>query len=175
MRAVSIVRLGLASSLCAVAMLVAPIGAVFGAPAGASTVKLSPPTCSTVTPKMIQQYLKLTVSAAKRSSAGGGTDFLCEYGDKISSLAVVIEYNVSSTASSFNTVKDGFANNNEPTTGAGKSFGTHVNEAFSASLGTGQYAQHSVVVLQKKLFVDIASSASVTDLIALMKQVVVLV
>jgi hypothetical protein len=31
------------------------------------------------------------------------------------------------------------------------------------------------VVLQKRLFVDLASSASVADLVALMKQVVVLV
>jgi hypothetical protein len=175
MRAVSPIRLGLASTVLGVAMLVASFGGAIGAPAGASTTKLSAPTCATVTPKMIKQYLKLTVTPAKRSAAAGNDDFLCEYGDKISSLAVVIEYNTASTLSSFNTVKDGFVTHNEPTTAAGKSFGTHVNLAFSASLGTGQYAQHSIVVLQRKLFVDVASSASVNDLVALMKQVVVLV
>jgi hypothetical protein len=156
-------------------MLVASLGGFVGTPAGASTAKLSAPTCSTVTPKMIKQYLQLTVTPAKRSVAGGNDDFLCEYGDKISSIAVVIEYNTASTVSTFNTVKDGFETHNEPTTPAGRNFGTHVNLAFSASLGTGQYAQRSVVVLQKKLYVDIASSASVNDLVALMKQVVVLV
>src|ERR1700722_3640406 len=175
MRAVSTFRLGLLTSLLGVALLVAPISAGLGSPAGAATVKLSAPTCSTVTPKMIQQYLKLTVSAAKRSSAGGGTDFLCEYGDKISSLAVVIEYNSASTSASFTTVEDGFNTNNEPTTGAGKTFGSLANEAFWASLGTGQYAQHSVVVRQKKLEVDLASSASVSELVTLMKKVLVLV
>jgi hypothetical protein len=175
MRAVSIVRLGLASSLFGMAMLVAPLSAALGTPAGAATVKLSAPTCSTVTPKMVEQYLKLTVSPAKRSTAGGGTDFLCEYGDKISSLALVIEYNSASTSASFATVEDGFDNNNEPATGAGKTFGSLANEGFWASLGTGQYAQHSVVVRQNKLEVVLASSASVSDLVTLMKKVLVLV
>jgi len=175
MRAVSIVRLGLASSLFGVAMLVAPLGAGLGTPAGASTAKLSAPTCTTVTPKMIGQYLKLTVSAAKRSAAGGGKDFLCEYGDKISSVAVVIEYNSVSTSASFTTVEDGFNTNSEPTTGAGKTFGSLANEGFWATFGSGQYAQHSVVVRQKTLEVDLASSASVSELVALMKKVLVLV
>ncbi|HEY5274916.1 MAG TPA: hypothetical protein VIJ34_17035, partial [Acidimicrobiales bacterium] len=74
---------------------------------------------------------------------------------------------------SFRTVQNGFDNNNEPTTGAGKYFGSLVNLSFSASLGTGQYSQHSVVALQKKLEVVAASSASVSDLIALMKRVLV--
>jgi hypothetical protein len=175
MRAVSIARLGLASSLFGVAMLAAPLSAGFGNPAGASTTKVSAPTCSTVSPKMIEQYLKLTVSTAKRSAASGGSDFLCEYGDKISSLAVVIEYNSASSPASFTTVEDGFNNNNEPATTAGKTFGSLANEGFWATFGSGAYAQHSVVVRQKKLEVDLASSASVSDLIALMKKVLVLV
>jgi hypothetical protein len=175
MRAVSTVRLRLASSLIGVAMFVAPLSAGLGNPAGAATVKLSAPSCATVTPKMIGQYLKLAVSAAKRSSAGGGSDFLCEYSDKISSVAVVIEYNSASTPTSFTTVEDGFNTNDEPTTGAGKTFGSLANEGFWASLGSGQYAEHSVVVRQKKLEVDVASSASVSDLIALMKKILVLV
>jgi hypothetical protein len=176
MRAVSPVRLGLASALLCIAVLAAPLSVALAAPAGASaTKKLPAPTCSTVTPQMIKQYLKLTVTPAKRSAAAGNTDFLCEYGDKISSLAVVIEYNSASSATSFETVKDGFNSNNEPTTGAGRYFGSLVNEAFSASLGSGQYAQHSVVALQKQLEVDTASSASVSDLIALMKRILVLV
>jgi hypothetical protein len=175
MRPVSIVRVGLASSIFAVAMLVVPFGAAFGGLAGASTVKLSAPTCSTVTPKMIGQYLKLTVSVAKRSTAGGGNDFLCEYGDKTSSLAVVIEYNSASTPANFTTVEDGFNTHDEPTTGAGKTFGSLANEGFWASFGSGVYAEHSVVVRQQKLEVDLASSASVSDLVALMKKVLVLV
>src|ERR1700689_255249 len=127
MGAGSTVPLGVLPPPPGVAMLAAPLGAGLGTPAGASTVKLSAPTCSTVTPKMIEQYLKLTVAAAKRSSAGGGTDFLCEYGDKISSLAVVIEYNSASTSASFTSVEDGFNTNNEPTTGAGKTFGSLAN------------------------------------------------
>jgi|SRR5665213_475792 len=173
MRAVFGVRVGLASSLLCAAMLAAPLSVAFAAPAGAATTKLPAPTCSTVTPKMIEQYLKLTVSPAVRSTAGGGGDFTCSYGDKISSLAVVMEYNLNSSSASFRTVQNGFDNNNEPTTGAGKYFGSLVNLSFSASLGTGQYSQHSVVALQKKLEVVAASSASVSDLIALMKRVLV--
>jgi hypothetical protein len=172
MRAVSLVRLGLASTLLGVAVLTACLGGAVTTSAGAST-KLAAPTCSTVTPKMIGQYLKLTVAPPKRSAAAGGDDFLCEYGDKTSSLAVVIEYDTASTLASFTTVEDGFANNDMPTTGVGRDFGTHVNLAFSATFGSGPYAQHSVVILQKKLFIDIASSAPVNDLVALMEQVVV--
>jgi hypothetical protein len=180
MRAVSSVRVGsirvgLASALLCVVMVAAPLSVAFSSSAGAATKKLPAPTCTTVTAQMIKQNLKLTVTAAKRSAAAGNTDFLCEYGDKISSLAVVIEYNTASTAASFRTVQDGFNNNNEPTTGAGKYFGSLVNESFSASLGTGQYAQHSVVALQKSLEVVVASSAPVSTLIALMKKILVLV
>ena len=176
MGSVSFVRLGLASTLLCIVMLAAPLSVAISAPAGASaTKKLPTPTCSTVAPQMIKQYLKLTVTPAKRSAAAGNTDFLCEYGDKVSSLAVVIEFNTTSTGSSFRTVEDGFNNNNEPTTGAGKYFGSLANEAFSATLGSGQYAQHSVVALQKRLEVVAASSASVSNLIALMKRILVLV
>jgi hypothetical protein len=175
MRAVSIVRLGLASSLFCAAMLAAPLSAAFGTPARPSAAKLSAPTCSTVTPKMVEQYLKLSVSVAKRSSAGGGSDFLCEYADKKSSLALVIEYNSASTSASFASVEDGFNNNNEPTTGAGKTFGSLANEGFWATLGSGPYVERSVVVRQNKLEVDLASSVSLSDLVALMKKVLVLV
>jgi hypothetical protein len=175
MRAVSVVRVGLASSLFCAAMLAAPLSAAFGAPARPSAAKLLAPTCSTVTPKMVQQYLKLTVSAPKRSSAGGGTDFLCEYGDKTSSLALVIEYNSASSPASFSTVEDGFNNHDEPTTGAGKTFGSLANEGFWATFGSGQYVERSVVVRQNKLEVDLASSVSLSDLVALMKKVLVLV
>jgi hypothetical protein len=176
MRAVSSVRVGVASTLLCVLVVTAPLLVGFGSAVSAvATAKRPVPTCSTVTPQMVKQNLKLTVTAAKRSAAGGNTDFLCEYGDKISSLAVVIEYNTASTAASFRTVQDGFNTHNEPTSGAGKYFGSLVNESFSATLGSGQYAQHSVVALQKNLEVVVASSAPLSMLIALMKKILALV
>ena len=163
-------------TLLSVLVVTAPLLVGFGpAVSAAATAKRPVPTCSTVTPQMIKQNLKLTVTAAKRSAAAGNTDFLCEYGDKISSLAVVIEYNSASSSASFTTVEDGFNTNNEPTTGAGKTFGSLANEGFWATLGSGQYVEHSVVVRQNKLEVDLASSSSVSNLVALMKKVLVLV
>jgi hypothetical protein len=173
MQALSRVRRSVVSVLVGATLVVASLGGAFGATAGAATVKSPKPTCSTVTPKMIKADLHLTVSAGMLSSAG--TDFICQYGDSISTFAVVIEYNTAGSGSIFTTVKAGFNDNREPTTSVGKDFGSLVNQAFSASLLVGPYTQHSVVALQRKLQIDIASSAPISDLIKLMKQVLLLV
>jgi hypothetical protein len=178
MRGVLFARRTLVSMLVSASLLAGALAGGLGAAASAATTATArpvKPTCSTITPKMIKQYLKLTVSAPRTSTAGGATDFLCEYGDKVSNIAVVIEYNVASTVKSFTGVKDQFDNNNEPTSGAGKNFGSLVNLSFSASLGSGKMTYSSVVTLQKALMIDIASSASVADLVALMKVALVLV
>jgi len=173
MRTVSFARRAFISTLLCASLSAGAFAGGIGVSASASTTAPAKPSCSTVTPKMIKQYLNLTVSAPRKSAAAGGSDFLCEYGDKASSLAVVIEYNSASTVASFTAMKDQFDNNNEPPVGAGKSFGSLVNLSFSATLGSGQYSYHSVVALQKKLIVDLASDASLPGLIALMKAVLV--
>ena len=139
MRTVSFARRALLSTLlCASLSAGAFAGAVGVSASTTAPAKLAKPSCSTVTQKMIKQYLNLTVSAPRVSAAKGVPDFLCEYGDSVSSLAVVIEYNSASTVASFMSMKDSFDNNNEPPVGTGKSFGTLVNMSFSATLGSGE-------------------------------------
>jgi hypothetical protein len=174
MRTVSFARRALLSTLlCASLSAGAFAGAVGVSASTTAPAKLAKPSCSTVTQKMIKQYLNLTVSAPRVSAAKGVPDFLCEYGDSVSSLAVVIEYNSASTVASFMSMKDSFDNNNEPPVGTGKSFGTLVNMSFSATLGSGKVSYHSVVALQKNLIVDLASDASLPALLTLMKAILV--
>lgn len=172
MRARQIARRGLCSVLISGAMLVGPgvIGSVQSARAATlrPSTTLAVPTCNTATPAMIKKTLGIVVAASRRPTAGKA--FLCEYASAKSSLAVVIQYNLAGSDGNYRTVRAGFDGNSEPTTSV-KTLGSLANEAFSASLGTGSLAQHSVVALQKKLEVDVASSASVPQLIALMRQI----
>lgn len=136
--------------------------------AAATSKPVVEPTCNTATPAMIKKALGIVVAAPRRSAAG--KSFLCEYASAKSSLAVVIQYNLAGSNSNYKTVRAGFDGNSEPTTPL-RSLRGLANEAFTASLGTGALAQHSVVALQKKLEVDIASSAAIPKLVALMRQI----
>ena len=130
--------------------------------------KLVPPTCNTASPAVIKHLLGVTVAAPRRSTAG--QTFLCEYGSSVSSLAVVIQYNLASGSSNYEQVRAGYDSNNEPTTPL-RTLGKLANEAFTASLGKGSLAQHSVVALQGKLQVVLASSASIARLVTLMRRI----
>lgn len=142
--------------------------------AGAATVPFSSahkpiaPTCSTVSPASVKKLLGIKVASPRRSSAG--QTFLCEYGSSSSSLAVVIQYNLASGASNYQQVRTGYDTNNEPTTSL-HTLGKLASEAFTASLGSGSLAQHSVVALQGKLLVVLASSAPIPRLVPLMRQI----
>lgn len=175
MRATRIARRGFCSVVISAAMLIGP--GLLGATqvARAATVHalvtqraLAAPTCNTVTPAMIKKALGIVVGAPRRS--GSGKAFLCEYASAKSSLAVVIQYNLVGSDSNYKTLRAGFEGNSEPTTPL-RSLGSLANEAFTASLGTGALAQHSVVALQKKLEVDIATSASLPKIVVLMRQI----
>ena len=175
MLACQIARRGLRSVLIAGALLVGPV-ALGGMPtlsaSAATTIAasktLAAPTCSTATPAMIKKTLGIIVAVPRRSSAGKA--FLCQYASKKSSLAVVIQYNLAASDANYKTVRAGFDANSEPTSPV-RTLGTLANEAFSASLGSGSLAQHSVVALQKNLEVVLASSASVPQLLLLMRQI----
>ena len=181
MRATRIGRRGLWSALLAGTLLVGPVALDAMAQSGAAAQNtrtaakhatasrhLLTPTCSTANVAMIKRTLGITVAAARRSTAG--KTFLCEYASSVSSLAVVIQYNLAAGNGNYKLVRSGFDQNNEPTTSV-KSFGKLANEAFSASLGQGALAQHSVVALQGKLEVVVASSAPVKNLLILMREI----
>lgn len=130
--------------------------------------RLATPTCTTASPTMIKQVLAIQVAAARRSSSS--QTLLCQYASSVSSVAVVIQYNLTSGNGNYQQVRAGYDNNNEPTTPL-RTLGHLANEAFTAALGSGSYAQHSVVALQGKLQVVVASSASISRLVALMRQI----
>jgi hypothetical protein len=171
MRATQIARRGFCAVLVSVAMLVGPGLVTLGDTAHAATVAsttLPAPTCTTANPAVIKKTLGIVVAAARRSATGKTS--LCEYGNSHSSLAVVIQFNLAGSDSNYKTIRAGFDSNSEPTTSL-KTLGSLANEAFTASLGTGSLAQHSVVALQKKLEVDIASYVPTAKLVVLMRQI----
>jgi len=157
-----------AVSLCVLAPFVVAPAAGAAVAQLSNSHKLVPPTCNTASPAVIKRLLNITVAGPRRSAAG--RSFLCEYGSSASSLAVVIQYSLASGSADYQQVRNGYDSHSEPTTPL-RTLGKLANEAFTASLGTGSLAQHSVVALQGKLQVVLASSASIPRLVTLMRQI----
>ncbi|MES1249005.1 MAG: hypothetical protein ABUS54_15170 [Actinomycetota bacterium] len=121
----------------------------------------APPTCATVPPALIKSTLGLSVPKPKATQ---GAALVCTYG------TVIVRFQTGESKAAFTAARKQFDAHGEPT----KTYGGLGVQAYSSVIGSGTYANSTVVALKGSTEVLVTAQTTVAKVAALVKKVLAL-